>query len=119
MYHANVNVNLLEENVIQIKSGIKTNVTAREKIEKNIVCAKVFIWIPATCSCKNGKYLASIIDNSVITCDEITDAVAKLYNKETKTVTTNFNEKKFNLQNKKIIYFTCLFINYHCIIDSC
>ena len=28
-------------------------------------------WNPATCSCKNGKYLASRIDNSVITSDEI------------------------------------------------
>ena len=28
----------------------------------------------ATCSCENGKYLASVIDNSVITCDEIIDA---------------------------------------------
>ena len=27
----------------------------------------------ATCSCKNGKYLGSIIDDSVITCDEIID----------------------------------------------
>ena len=28
-------------------------------------------WNPATCICKNGKYLASIIDDLVITCDEI------------------------------------------------
>ena len=41
---------------------------------------------PATCSCKNGKYLPSIIDGSVITCDEIIE--------ETKTVQTSFNEKK-------------------------
>ena len=27
----------------------------------------------AICSCKNGKYLESIIDDSVITCDEIID----------------------------------------------
>ena len=32
------------------------------------------MWNPATCSCKNGKYLASITDNSVIMCDEIIDA---------------------------------------------
>ena len=24
-----------------------------------------------TCSCENGKYLASIMDDSAITCDEI------------------------------------------------
>ena len=61
------------------------------------ICEKVYIWNPATCSCENGKYLASTVDNSVTTCDEIIDAVAKSYNKETKTVTTNFNEKKFIL----------------------
>ena len=38
-----------------------------------------------TCSCKNSKFLASIIDDSVITCDEIV--------KETKSVVTNFNKK--------------------------
>ena len=40
---------------------------------------------PATCSCKNGKYLASIIDDVVITRNEIIE--------ETKTIQTNFNEK--------------------------
>ena len=33
---------------------------------------------------KNGKYLASIIDNSVITCYEITDAEAKSLSEEKK-----------------------------------
>ena len=40
---------------------------------------------PATCSYENEKCLASIIDDSVITCDENIE-------EETKTVTTNFNE---------------------------
>ena len=35
------------------------------------------IWNPATCSCENGKYLASLIDDSVIMSDEIIDAEAK------------------------------------------
>ena len=26
-----------------------------------------YIWNPSTCNCKNGKYLASIINDSVIT----------------------------------------------------
>ena len=30
---------------------------------------KDYIWNPSTCNCKNGKYLASIIDSSVIMCD--------------------------------------------------
>ena len=41
------------------------------------ICEKDYIWNPATHSCENGKYLASIIDNSVITCDEIIDVDAK------------------------------------------
>ena len=38
--HANVNVNLIVEHVIQIKSGITINVGASVKKKKNIVCAK-------------------------------------------------------------------------------
>ena len=34
-----------------------------------------------TCSCKNGKYLASIIDNSVTMCDEIIEVGKKNSNK--------------------------------------
>ena len=67
------------------------------KCKTHHICEKVYIWNPATCSCENGKYLASTVDNSLTTCNEIIDAVAKSYNKETKTVTTNFNEKKFIL----------------------
>ena len=51
---------------------------------------KDYIWSPSTCSCKTEKYLASIMDDSAITCDEVIDS----YNKETKTIPTNFNEKK-------------------------
>ena len=49
---------------------------------------------PATCSCENGKNVRSITDDSLITCDEIID-IAKTF--LTKTVVTNFNEKKGNL----------------------
>ena len=35
------------------------------------VCEKDYIWNPATCSCENGKYLKSIIDDSVIMCNEV------------------------------------------------
>ena len=46
---------------------------------------KGYIWNPATCCCKNQKYLVSIIDNSVITCDDIIE-------EETKTVVINVTE---------------------------
>ena len=72
---------------IKIKNGIMINVDGSVKN----ICEKDYIWNPAICSCENGKYLAIIIDDSVITCDEIIDA------EETKIVTTNFNEKKSNM----------------------
>ena len=87
------------ENVIQIKSGITINI--------DHACEKDYIWNPATCSSENFKYLASIIDNSVITCDEIIDAEAKSYDEETKTVTISFNEKIQSVkQSISIFYLT-------------
>ena len=44
---------------------------------------------PCYMQLQNDKYLASIIDDSVITYDEIIDTEAKSYNEE-----TNFNGKK-------------------------
>ena len=73
-YHANVNA---------ISNGIKINVDANAE---NIIYEKDYTWNPATCNCENGKYLASIIDDLVIACDEIIDAED-----------TNFNEKKCNI----------------------
>ena len=56
--------------------------------KKHHICEKDYIWNPATCSCKNGKYLASIIDDSVITSDEIIDAdvQAKSNDEESKII---------------------------------
>ena len=58
---------------------------------KNHICEKNYIWNPATCSCENDKYLASIIDDSLITHDEMIDAnaEAKSYDEETKTIPKN------------------------------
>ena len=57
---------------------------------KNIICEKHYVWNPSTQSCKNGKYLASTMDNSAIICDK----VIMLFDEEIKTIPTNFNEKK-------------------------
>ena len=43
------------------------------------------MWNSVTCSFENAKYLASIIDDSVISCDDIIEKI--------KAVQTNFNEK--------------------------
>ena len=39
--------------------------------KKRHVCEKYYIWIPATCSYKNGIYLTSIMDDSAIKCDKV------------------------------------------------
>ena len=49
------------------------------------------------------------MNGSAIMCDEVIESSDK---------ETNFNEKKQSL-TPKISTFTCIFINYHCIIDSC
>ena len=52
-------------------------------------CKKDYAWNPATSNCENGKYLASIMDDSVIICDEVIESY-----EETKTIQTNLNENK-------------------------
>ena len=49
---------------------------------------KNYIWIPAICSCENGKYSSSIMNDSGIICYKVLDADVESNNK------TNFNEKK-------------------------
>ena len=39
------------------------------------ICEKEYDWNPVTCNCENGKYLASIMDDSVITCNELIKAL--------------------------------------------
>ena len=70
------------------------------RVQKYQIYKKYYI-----CSCKYSKYLASIIDNSMITCDEIIDAEAKSYDEETRTVIINFNEKKMQFVKQKISIF--------------
>ena len=90
--------NLLVESVIQIKNGITINVETQMlkcvKTQKNFfrVYKKNYIWNPAIYSCENGKYSATTINDSVITYDEII--------KETKTVSTNFNDKNATCKTK-------------------
>ena len=37
-------------------------------VKKHNICKKDYIWNTVTCSCENGKYLPSIIDDLVNTC---------------------------------------------------
>ena len=46
------------------------------------------VWNPSTYNCENGKYLASILDDSVIICDEIIYAEEKTLNEKNITCKT-------------------------------
>ena len=55
---------------------------------KNIhVCEKSYLSNPAACNSENGKYLATIMDDTIIICDE----VIKSYDEQIKNIPTNFN----------------------------
>ena len=93
----------MEENVIQVNGGIMIKMEIKSK--KRHVHEKDYIWNPATCSCKNGKYLASIMNDSANTSDKIIDS----YDEETKTIPTNFNENKVIQKMKDSIFYLHLY----------
>ena len=41
---------------------------------KHHIFEKEYVWNPSTCICQNEKYLASIIDDSVIAIDEVIES---------------------------------------------
>ena len=53
------------------------NDKCRSECRKHHINEKHYIWNLVTCSCENSRYLACIIDDSVIWCDEIIDPEAK------------------------------------------
>ena len=101
----------MEENVIYISSGITINVNASVE---NVMYVKGLYLSPATCSCENGKYLASIMDDSAITCDEVIVS----YNEKAKPITTKLDEMKATCKMQNFC-FTCIFMNLESTIDSC
>ena len=58
---------------------------------------KDYVWNLATCHCENEKFLASIIDDSAITCHE----VLKSYDEELKTIPKNIPTKMKRKQSVK------------------
>ena len=52
------------------------NNKCRCECKERHVSKKDYVWNLATYNCESGKYLASIMDGSAITCDEIIDAEA-------------------------------------------
>ena len=46
----------------------------RYKCKKHHNCENDYVWNPVKCNCENKKYLVSIMDYSLITCDEIIES---------------------------------------------
>ena len=69
--------------------------------KKMHVCERYYVWNPATFNFENGKYLANIMDDSTIICDE----VIKSCDEETKNIPTNFNEKNWSVKQKVFIFY--------------
>ena len=61
------------------------------------------MWNPPTCSCKNGKYLANIMDDLVIMCYKIIDAAT-----EAKSGGETKNILKIKLMKQKVSLFILL-----------
>ena len=53
------------------------NNKCRCKFKKHHICEKEFVWNPSTCIYENRKYLAYIMNDSVITCDEVEKSYMK------------------------------------------
>ena len=103
IYHVNVNVDLMKENVIQINGERITNVNVSVRNVMNVKTIN-----SAICNCENGKYLASIMDYSAITCHEVIesydqDANAQLYVKKSS------NEEKAACQLQIFIFYSQFF----------
>ena len=61
------------------------------------MCVKGHIWNPATFCYENGRYAKSIIDDSIVKCDEITETKKKSIMIKTvpaKSIPRSLNEKQ-------------------------
>ena len=75
----------------------------------------------SSCTCENAKYLGSIIGDSVITCDEISEVTITIPTKTVlaktvpiKTVPTNLfqqilNKKRYFVQKKVSIFYSIFY----------
>ena len=84
----------MKRNVSHVNGRITINVDV--SLKKYSVCEKDYVWNPSACNCENRKYLASVMDDSVITRDKVIES----YNEKIKTVATNFNDKNMTSKAK-------------------
>ena len=59
-------------------------------VKKYHICEKDYISNAPTCNYKNWKYLASVMDDLTIICDEVIESC----NEKIKAISLNFNEKE-------------------------
>ena len=66
----------MEKIVIQVNGEMMVNVemSVKKMSVCDHVCKKDHLWNPAIYNCENRKYLASIMDDSVIMCDEVIES---------------------------------------------
>ena len=93
------------ENVGQSKSRTTRNVCMSVGIWKKHICQKDYISNTAKCSCETGKYLGSIIYNSVIKCNAVIEAAQTF---STKTVLTKSTSTK-TVQTKVLQQFSVFY----------
>ena len=84
---------------------------------------KDYSWNLSICICKNGKYLKSTADTSVIACDEIITVMVIVSTKKTNTIATNVTSTaSINCHSKKVrdwyILHTFCFISDHITIEN-
>ena len=67
-------------------------------------CKKDYIWNPSTCICEDGKYLKSIVDDSIV-CDEVINATDIVSTNMKNTISTNATSTvSINRHNEKVRY---------------
>ena len=77
----------------------------RCECKKNQVCKKDYVWNPAKYNCESGKYLASIMHDSTIICNEL----IKLYEEKMKIIPSHSHDKKITCKTQ-IFYIMLAFL---------
>ena len=117
--------NSIVKYVIQIKIVIIVNVNVSMKSIKK--CKNDYSWNPSICICEKNRYLKSINDTSVITCNEIMSQTVcqqmwQILYQQISQVSTNFDNKKvrqkmdYHILNTfllAIILLSIIMIYYH------
>ena len=72
---------------------------------KHRIYKEHYVWNSSTCACEINKYLKSIVHDLAIACNEIIDMSI--------IVSVNLNNKKSNMKNAWLWWFTHFFVSDH------